>query len=255
MSERAETSSRGTVVISQPMYFPWVGMHEQLRLADDYVDYADVAFSKGSFTNRVQIKAPTGVQWLTLPLRNFKSGQLIAEVKLDERQPWRRKHRTALAQTYARAPFVADALALVDEVFSVATDHLADVSLASMLAVHRYFGFQRPLRFHASAQLNVGGSGSQRVLDIVLSLGGDHYVTGHGALNYLDHERFERAGVAVEYMNYERREYPQMHPPFTPYVSTLDLVANMGREGAAWIRSGTRPWRELLAERKTEAAP
>ena len=249
MSECAETSRRGTVVISQPMYFPWVGMHEQLRLADDYVDYSDVAFSKGSFTNRVQIKAPTGVQWLTLPLQNFKSGQLIAEVKLDERQPWRRKHRTALAQTYAHAPFVADALALADEVFNIATDRLAEVSLASMLAVHRYFGFERPLRIHSSAQLNIGGGSSQRVLDIVRFLGGNHYVTGHGALNYLDHERFERAGVTVRYMHYALREYPQMHPPFTPYVSALDLVASMGKEGAAWILSGTRPWREMLAEK------
>ena len=44
------------VVISQPMLFPWVGMFEQIRLADVYVHYTDVQFSKGSFVNRVQIK-------------------------------------------------------------------------------------------------------------------------------------------------------------------------------------------------------
>ena len=45
-----------TVVISQPMFFPWVGMFEQIALADVYVHYDDVQFSKGSFTNRVQLK-------------------------------------------------------------------------------------------------------------------------------------------------------------------------------------------------------
>ena len=34
------------VVISQPMLFPWVGMLEQVRLADSYVHYSDVQFSK-----------------------------------------------------------------------------------------------------------------------------------------------------------------------------------------------------------------
>ena len=234
-----------TVVISQPMYFPWVGVHEQLRIADDYVDYADVAFSKGSFTNRVQIKVATGSQWLTLPLHGLRLGQLIAEIKLDEHQQWRSKHRKTLAQAYARAPFLNDLLALVDEVFASTSDNLAEISLASMLAVHRYFDFNHPLRIHSSIAMGISGSKSQRVLDIVRALGGDRYITGHGALNYLDHELFERADIAVEYMQYEKREYPQEHPPFTPYVSALDLIANMGRAGRACIVSGAVGWREM----------
>ena len=46
-----------TVVISQPMYFPWVGMLEQMALADVWVHLDDAQFSKGGFFNRVQIKA------------------------------------------------------------------------------------------------------------------------------------------------------------------------------------------------------
>ena len=38
-----------TVVISQPMYFPWVGMLEQMRLADVFVHLDDAQFSKGGF--------------------------------------------------------------------------------------------------------------------------------------------------------------------------------------------------------------
>ena len=45
------------VVISQSMFFPWVDFLEQLKLADLNVFYDDVQFSKGSFTNRVRIKA------------------------------------------------------------------------------------------------------------------------------------------------------------------------------------------------------
>ena len=59
------------VVITQPMFFPWAGLLEQLRMADIIVYYDDVQFSKGSFTNRVQIKTPFGKKWLTVPLKNF----------------------------------------------------------------------------------------------------------------------------------------------------------------------------------------
>ena len=44
------------VVITQPMLFPWPGFFEQLCLADVYIYLDDVQFSKGSFTNRVQIE-------------------------------------------------------------------------------------------------------------------------------------------------------------------------------------------------------
>ena len=66
-----------TVVVSQPMFFPWVGMFEQIRLADAYVHYTDVQFSKGSFVNRVQIKTADGFRWLTVPLKNVALGQNI----------------------------------------------------------------------------------------------------------------------------------------------------------------------------------
>ena len=59
-----------SVVITQPMYFPWIGMLEQMRLADHFVSYAGAAFSKGGFTNRVQVKTANGVHWLTVPLRD-----------------------------------------------------------------------------------------------------------------------------------------------------------------------------------------
>jgi len=39
------------------MFFPGWVLLEQLKLADLYVFYDDVQFSKGSFTNRVQVKA------------------------------------------------------------------------------------------------------------------------------------------------------------------------------------------------------
>ncbi|MCX7135190.1 MAG: WbqC family protein, partial [Proteobacteria bacterium] len=93
--------------------------------------------------------------------------------------------------------------------------------------------------------LGIGGAGSARVLDIVRKLDGTIYVTGHGARNYLDHEAFERAGVHVEYMQYLKTPYPQLHGAFNPYVSVLDLIANAGRAGLDCIHSQTVGWKEF----------
>lgn len=235
------------VVISQPMFFPWVGLFEQVRLADAYVHYDDVQFSKGSFVNRVQIKTAHGWKWLTVPLTGLHLGQEIRSVAIQEEEDWRASHLAFLEQSYEDAPFAGEMLQLVARVYGRRDANIGDLAMASMEGVCAYFGFAPPSGFLRSSSLGIGGRGFERVLAIVQRLGGDVYVTGHGARQYLDHETFERAGVQVEYMNYQRTPYDQLHGEFTPYVSVLDLIANRGAAGAELIRSGTIPWREFIS--------
>ncbi len=237
-----------TVVISQSMYFPWIGLLEQIRLADVFVHYDDVQYSKGSFSNRVQVKGANGVSWMTLPLRDYHFGQRIDEVMLDERTDWRSRHREILRQAYLKAPFREDMIRLVDRVFAQSALTVADVSRQSMLELASYFNLDKP-GFVSSQALPVPGASSERVCDIVEHLKGDVYVTGHGARNYLNHALFEKKGISVEYMNYDRAPYPQLHGDFTPYVTALDLVANCGVEGRTFIRSGTVNWQEFVQPR------
>ena len=103
--------------------------------------------------------------------------------------------------------------------------------------------------------LGVAGASSQRLRDIVLGVQGTTYVTGHGARNYLDHALLEQAGIEVAYMAYELRSFPQLHGPFTPFVSALDLVANCGSEGRNVIASGTVGWRAFLSTQAPDGAP
>lgn len=233
------------IVISQPMYFPWVGMFEQIALADVFVFYTDVQYSKGSFTNRVQIKTQTGTSWMTVPLENLKLGQRIDEVAVKPIGDWKPRHLALLRQALGDAPFFEDAEELLQQLPDSESATIADVSSASMLAVCGYFGLDKKTRFVGIDELGIGGKSSERVLNVVKALSGDCYITGHGASNYLDHEMFEEAGVAVEYMDYQCTPYPQFHGPFTPFVSVLDLIAHCGRDGISRIHSGTKPWQSF----------
>ncbi len=235
------------VVISQSMYFPWVGLLEQVRTADVFVHYDDVQFARG-FYNRVQVKTEHGTPWLTVPLRDQHRGQRIDQSQIDDRIDWRSQHRDILRLAYRNAPFQSEMLALVDGVFATPWTTLAELSRASTLALVAYFGIAPSAGFLDSASLGIDGRSSQRLLDLVTSIGGTHYITGHGARNYLDHELFERAQVAVEYMHYRSLPYPQLHGPFTPFVTGLDLVANRGRDGADVIISDSVDWRSFVAQ-------
>ncbi|MEW5788393.1 MAG: WbqC family protein [Pseudomonadota bacterium] len=237
----------GKIVISQSMYFPWVGLLEQVRLADIFVHYDDVQYTRGFF-NRVQIKTAHGMKWITVPIRDLHRGQKINEVYIDDRSDWRSQHRDILRQAYVTARFRDEMLALMDRVFEQPATTLADVSKASILVMADYFGLTDGCHFLDSGTLGISGSSSQRLHDIVKTLGGNVYITGHGARNYLDHYLFEKSGIAVQYMDYQYIPYPQLHSEFTPYVTALDLVANRGREGIQVIRSTSIDWRDFADE-------
>jgi len=243
------------IAISQPMLFPWVGLLEQMRAADTFVHYPDVQFSKGSFVNRVQIKATRGTRWLTVPLLGLRLGQRINEVRINDGRDWRREHLQLLGEAYEGAPYANEMLGLVESVYAHTHENIGSLSEASELALCRYFGIDRPGKFLNSEQLGVAGSGTDRVLDIVLALGGDTYLTGHGASNYLDHDGFERAGIRVEYMDYAKTPYPQLHGEFTPYVSALDLVANAGPAGIDFIRPRSTYWKDFLRDQRNRTVP
>ena len=233
-----------TMVISQPMYFPWVGMLEQIRLADVFVYLDDAQFSKGGFFNRVQVETGRGTPWLTVPLAENKLGQVLNETQ-SASYDWRRKHLATLRQAYARAPYVEEMLNLVESVFDQETDSLARLSAASMRTLADFFDIT-PEEMQWASRMDVEGASSRRVLALCQEAGAERYITGHGAGAYLDHEIFESAGVRVEYMEYQKRPYSQLHGEFTPNVSGLDLVANCGKNGREVIESRTVYWKDFL---------
>lgn len=235
------------VVITQPMLFPWVGMLEQIRLADIVVIYSDVQFSKGSFVNRVQVKTNVGKKWMTVPLRDLRFGEVIDQVKIDSPAKWVPLHLSLLGRAFNSTPYAECALRLANDVYSSDYKSIGDLSCASMVAIADYFGILAGKKIIYSRELGVGGAGSERVLEIVKAVGGTNYITGHGARNYLDHEAFERAGIQVNYMVYNCHPYPQIGDDFTPFVTSLDLLANVGLEGERFISSGFVYWRKFLS--------
>lgn len=212
-------------------------------LADVYLWLDDAQFSKGSHTNRIQIKHDGTIKWMSIPL--VGKGAFTAIRDLVAAEDFRAKHIAFLRQAFASAPFAAEALAIVEEVY--AEDDLCRLLIKSAEVPARHLGLPAVERRDVTSGMGVGGQSWQRVLDLVREVGGTHYITGHGAARYMDHEAFDRAGVEIEYIDYSKTAWPQAGTPFTPFVSILDLIANTGERARDHLHPATIGWREFLA--------
>jgi hypothetical protein len=236
-----------TVVISQPMYFPWPGFMAQMALADVFVWLDDAQYSKGSFTNRIQVKLPAGRKWMTVPLDGTGSYRRICDLEAKGKD-WTASHRQMLAQSFRGYPEIATSLALFDAAMAT-PGQLCDRLIAGAEAQARALSCLPPRILRASA-LGIEGASSDRVQGLVQAVGGDHYLTGHGALAYLDHEGLNAAGIAVSYMDYAPLPWPQAHGAFTPYVTGLDLLAAVGASAADHLRPASLDWRTFRSRKE-----
>lgn len=235
-----------TVIISQPMYFPWAGFLDLLSHADVLIWLDDVQFSKGSFTNRIKVKLPAGCRWLTIPLKQKGKWQRISDLQpaTDE---WKEGHRAILRDSIDKTAHADIALKVFDDV--IIEQDLTHLLIRSATDILSALGLAMPKQYRAS-DMNVLGKSWQRVIDLVRFVEGTHYLSAAGGANYLEHNEFERANIAVSYMAYDFTPWPQAHGNFTPYVTGLDLLAATGASRDAHFCGKLVPWAKYLAQRR-----
>lgn len=241
------------VVVSQPMLMPWRGMFEQMRLADKFVFYDDVQLPLGGgkgrgFITRVQIKTARGSAWLSLPVARSARGPQLIRDALFAGQDWRAEHVSRIAQAYRGAPHFAWTMAnAVEPIYAAQTDRIGDFCIESMKILAALLGISCELFVSSALAIPASEDASTRVLAICKAMAATEYLSGLGAIDYIDYDLFERGGVRIHYMDYDLAPYPQMHGEFTPYVSVIDLLFSAGARARDHL--GSRPvyWKDWPA--------
>jgi hypothetical protein len=224
-------------VILQPSYMPWRGFFHQIWKSDVFVFLDDVQYDKHGWRNRNRIKGPGGSQWLTIPVskRGVVSESIpIKDVEICWDRPWSDKHRESIRQAYARAPYLDAYYPTLAEFYTRRDERLADFTIDLTVALAKLLGVG-DRSFVRSSSLGAGGSKTDRLVEILTAVGATHYISGPSARAYIEEEKLAAAGITLEFMEYDYPEYPQLHPPFDPRVSVVDLLFMVGDDAAGYI--------------------
>ena len=81
----------------------------------------------------------------------------------------------------------------------------------------------------------MSGQKTERLIHILTRVGAKHYISGPSARDYIEQDRFVAAGITLEYVQYDYPEYPQLYPPFDPFVTILDLLFMTGPDASSFI--------------------
>lgn len=56
------------VAIVQSNYIPWKGYFDLINLADEFILFDDMQYTKRDWRNRNKTKTPSGSKWITIPV-------------------------------------------------------------------------------------------------------------------------------------------------------------------------------------------
>lgn len=217
------------LVIHQPNFLPYLGFFDQIARADIYIAYDDVQFTKHEFQNRNFINSQNGKQPLTLAVRKKgKLGQLINEVELAS-DDWPRQVRNKLTNSYAKAPFFDQVMADIDPVLKQGAMKLSDVNIGLLRILFDRLGLAPEFRIGSDISVDYEDR-VDRIFQLMDHVGADTFVTGTGALGYMDLTEFDRRGKRIEIVKFEPFPYETIHAEWLPYLSVIDYAMNCGWE-------------------------
>lgn len=221
----------------QPQYLPWLGYFDKIARADRFVLLDTVQYKKNEWQNRNRIRGAAGWHWLTVPV-HYRFPMSIREVTIDETSGWRRKHREAIRQAYARAPQREAIAAPIEALLGRPIASLATLNAETVHLLGGMLGVSTPITL-ASTLEGIPEGPDQRLIALCRRFGCGTYLAGAGGRDYMDLDAWKAAGIAVEFQDYRHPVYSQAQPGFEPNLSALDLLMHLGP--GRWVGPDAEP--------------
>lgn len=225
------------VAIIQSNYIPWKGYFDMIGLADEFIIYDEVQYTKNDWRNRNRIKTRQGIQWITIPVFQRSLLQKISETEVTNSH-WGIKHWQTIRGNYAKAPFFKIISPELEEFYTTTRlSNLSDINTYLLKKVCTLLGIKT--RISNSADYDLHGDPTERLVGLCKQVGADRYLSGPSARAYLKESLFSEEGVTIEWMTYDGYpEYPQLFGPFTHQVSIIDLLFNAGTNASHYMKFG-----------------
>lgn len=234
-------------VISQPRFIPALNYLHRMMLTDVFVWLDNVQYTPRDWENRNKVKGPSGAKWLSVPVIHESRDQRICDTKIDPSQNWRQDHVRTLEHFYGRAPHGHEMMDFILPLISAESQRLMDLNIGIVESVAPLLGIA--CHFVTATSLGADGRGEDLLIGLCRSVGATCYMSGSLGRNYITPSKWAESGLGLCYHDYNHPSYPQIHGDFLPWMSFLDLVANVGFAGARDVIACNQPGRDAVIAR------
>jgi len=223
-----------TIAIHQPEHHPWLGFFKKMSQTDIFVFFDDVQYNSRGFQNRNYIKTNTGKTLLSIPVLS-KFDSKINELKIDKTKNWQKKHKKSIITNYSKTECFGEYKNKIEEIYEEEYEYLIELNQKLIKFFLNELKIKSKIIFSSSLDLEVNSS--KKILEICKKFNADKYISGiNWGLENLNLDEFLDNGIEIEFQKFIHPTYKQLHAPFIPNLSALDLILNEGKNGEKILR-------------------
>jgi hypothetical protein len=231
------------ISVHQPQYIPWLGYFDKIANSDAFVFLDQVQYKEREFQNRNKIRTDRDGLWLTVPVISKGLGrQRISDVLIDNEIDWRKQHLLSLKNYYGRAGYFKDHLQFLEGLYGRQWGKLSELNVYIIDYLLDELAIKTPVYFES--KLDITQAKTDRVIEICRKMNADTYLSGMGGKEYLEEEKFAKAGIKLAYQDFKhpvyRQQFMKEKGDFLPLMSALDLLFNEGPNSRSILNIGGR---------------
>lgn len=224
------------VAIVQSNYIPWKGYFDLISAVDEMIIYDDMQYTRRDWRNRNKIKTPQGLQWLTVPV--ISKGKYIQSIRSTEinGSNWALSHWKALELNYRRAPFFPEISEWIKPLYiNKVHTNISDLNRLFITEICKYLNIHTLIT--CSWDYDLVDGRTERLANLCAQAGGNVYISGPAARNYIDEKIFMDLGISLSWFEYDGYPaYQQLWGEFSHAVSILDLLFNCGKDAPLYMK-------------------
>lgn len=213
----------------QPYFFPYLGHFALIAHTDRWVVFDASQYTPRSWMNRNRILHPqSGWTYVNAPLAHSSTSMRTWQARIEAPHEVRRSLLGKLSHYRRRAPYYAQAVALVEESFERlgSGDSLVELDVCGLSSACAYLGL--PFNYQVCSRLNldlqsIEGPGGWAP-KIAHQLGAKFYLNPASGRDLFDPEDFRRHGISLGFLEFTGFTYYTSSYGFEPGLSVLDAV-------------------------------
>lgn len=207
------------VTIHQPEFFPYHGFFLKILLSDIFIVLDDVDYKKNNVQNRNRFYCESSWRWagVTVSKGNLK---LIKQKRIESDPA---KFFNTLREWYR-----SDDLNIINELEKKTFNckSLADFNLQVIEYVLDKLDYKG--KIIRSSSLNVYSQKSERLIDLLKNVEARLYISGRGAIKYLDFDLFRKNDIGLAFLKPLNLNYRGSVDERLQNLSFLDAVMCLG---------------------------
>jgi len=213
------------VFIHQPDFIPWLNFFKRLNLADVFIILDDVQFNRRGFTNRDYLLINKRKTLVTLPVKKsdrYKS--LIKDIEIFYDEKWIKSFLKTIELNYKKTKNFDYIYNFFISLFKKNYSKLIDFNMEIIYFIKSILEIKT--KFYFSSNLGEIGKKTEKIFKICKKFEASKYITGEGALDYLDLKKFNENNIEIITDIFVNESYKQSSNNFIKGLSILDVLFN-----------------------------